>query len=145
MSIKIVTADDRDIMRQIIRHVLKDEPDFDVVAEARDGIEAVELVARLKPDVVIMDINIPEVSGINATHLLREFYPDVKVIACSTYSTGAEIHRMLDAGALAYVAKRSVGQELCRAIRVVLRGEVYISPEYSVDSMISKGHLTVVD
>ena len=135
MSTRIVIADDQDIMRRIIRYILRDESDFEVVAEARDGKEAIELVARLSPDLVIMDIGMPESSGIEATRLIHEFYPDVKVVTCSTYSTGAVIQRMLDAGALGYVTKRLVGQELCKAIRVVLKGEIYLSPEYSVDSL----------
>ena len=137
MSIRIAIADGQNIMCRIIRYVLRDEPDFDIVGEASDDIEAVKLVAQLAPDVVIMDIGIPEISGIEATHLVREFHPDVKLIVCSTYSTGAVIQRMLDAGAVGYVAKRSIGQDLCGAIRVVLKGDVYLSPEYSVDSLMN--------
>ena len=128
MSVRIILVDDRDAIRQAQRYVLETESDFEIVGEACNGREAIKLVEQLRPDVVIMDINMPEINGIEATRIIHQFYPYVKVISYSSHSETAYVLDMFRAGASGYVLKLSRANELSEAIRVVLKDQVYMSP-----------------
>jgi len=128
MSVKIILADDHDIIRQGLRHILEREPDLEIIGEARDGIEVIQLVAQSPPDVVIMDITMPESNGIEATRRLHQTYPEVKVIVFSCHSTRTFVLDMLRAGASGYMLKQSPVNELSKAVRVVLKDQAYVSP-----------------
>ena len=127
MSIKIILADDHQTIRLAQRCILEREPDFEIVAEACNGREIIQLVEQSPPDVVIMDINMPEIDGFEATRRLSESCPGVRVIGVSLHSTEAYVLGMLHAGASGYVSKNACVKELNQAIRVVLKGQVYVS------------------
>jgi NarL family two-component system response regulator LiaR len=129
MSVKIILADDHDAIRRALRCLLETEPDFEIAGEARNGREVVQLVEQLQPDVVIMDISMPLMNGIEATHRLHQIYPDVKVIAFSSHATEAFVLDMFQAGASGYVLKPPSMGELKKAIRVILKGQIYLSPD----------------
>ena len=128
MSVRIILVDDHDAIRQALRCILETESDFETVGEACNGREAIQLVEQLLPDVVIMDINMPEINGIEATRKIHQFYPNVKVIGYSSHSAKAYVLDMLRAGASGYVLKLSHANELSEAIRIVLKDQVYMSP-----------------
>lgn len=135
--IRIVLVDDHKILREALRAVLEREADIAVVGEAENGHEAIQIVRELRPDLVLMDNGMPQMSGIETTrHLLREF-PELKVLALSTFSDRRIILQMLDAGASGYVVKSAGQNELLRAIRSVALGRTYVCPEAS--SMIAEG------
>ena len=121
-------VDDFSPVRQMQRNILEDEVDFEVVGEASNGKKAIELAKELKPDVVIMDISMPEVSGIKATRILCQSDPDIKVVACSSHSGSVFVSSMLEAGAGGYVLKESISKQLCDAIHAVIRGDTYLDP-----------------
>jgi len=127
MSVRIILADDYDAIRQAQRGILEEEPDFEVVGEARNGREVIQLVEQSRPDVVVMDIDMPEINGIEAMHRLHRSYPEVKVIAFSSHSTEAYVLAMLRAGASGYVLKQSPVNELGKAVRSILNGQAYVS------------------
>jgi len=129
MSIRIILADDHRIVREGLRSLLEGQPDMEVVAEAEDGQEAVQLVRELVPDVVIMDVTMPGVNGIMAAHQVMAGYPDVKVIALSMHADKRFVMKMLDAGAAGYLLKDCAFEELARAIKAVIAGNTYLSPE----------------
>ena len=133
MSIEIVLADDCDAIRHAQRCILELETDWVVVGEAQNGREAIELVNELEPDVVVMDINMPNVDGITATRVLHQLHPNIRVVACSSHCSKAVVMSMLRAGASGYVLKGSAGYELGKAIRAVLEGGIYIDPEIRSD------------
>ena len=128
MSIKILLADDHKIVRDGLRALLEREQDLDVLAEAADGQEAVEMARELQPDIVIMDVGMPQLNGIDATKELVEAMPGMKVLALSMHSNKWFTARMFAAGAVGYVQKDCAFGELVHAIRTVMGGQTYISP-----------------
>jgi DNA-binding NarL/FixJ family response regulator len=128
MSVKILLADDHAIVRQGLRSLLEKEPDMEVVGEAEDGRKAMQLVRELVPDIVVMDITMPNLNGIDATHEIMSEFPKVKVIALSIHSHKQFIAGMLKAGASGYVLKECLFDEFVRAIRTVIGGRTYLSP-----------------
>ena len=129
MSIRILLADDHGIIRQGIRLLLEKEEDIEVIAEAADGREVLNLTRELKPDVVIMDISMPNLNGVDATYQLVREFNKVKVIALSIHSSRQFVTDMLKAGASGYLLKECLADELVRAIRTVTSGDVYLSPK----------------
>ena len=128
MTIKILLVDDHAILRKGLRLLLNDHDDLDVVGEAADGDTALKLVQALLPDVVIMDISMPGLNGIDATRQINTRFPETKVIALSIHSEKHYVHDILKAGASGYILKESVPEELVRGIRAVMGGEGYLSP-----------------
>jgi len=146
MSVTIILVDDHDAIRQAQRRTLETEPDFEIIGEACNGREAIELVEQSQPDVVIMDIIMPEISGIEATRRLHQSCPDVKVIGFSLDATKPFILSMLNAGASGFVSKQCPANELRKAILTILKGETYVSPEISsvfVDEIHRKNERSV--
>ena len=128
MSVKILLADDHTIVRQGLRSLLEKEPEMEVVGEAEDGRKAMQLVRELEPDIVIMDITMPNLNGIDATHEIVSKFPEVKVIALSIHSNKRFVAGMLKAGASGYILKECLFDELVQAIRAVAGGVSYLSP-----------------
>jgi two-component system, NarL family, response regulator NreC len=131
MSITILLADDHKIVRDGLRALIAREDDMEVVAEAADGREAVDMACELKPDVVIMDVGMPELNGIEATREIIQALPGTKVLGLSMHSNKWFTARMFGAGAAGYVQKDCAFDELVKAIRAVQEGQVYISPNLS--------------
>ncbi len=126
MCIRIVIADDHEPLRQSLRSLLKPEADIEVVAEAETGCQAIERVSALDPDVVLMDVRMPSMNGIEATVQIRERFPKVKVIALSMHADRSFVNSMLDAGATGYVLKKSAFEELAQAIRSVMIQQTFM-------------------
>ncbi len=126
--IRIVLVDDHKMMRDGLRAYLEREQGVEVIAEAKDGREAIRLVKEHLPDVVVMDIALPKMNGVEATRQITAAHPDVKVVALSTHCDKRYVLSMLDAGAAGYVDKVAAGEELLRAVRSVSRGDCYLSP-----------------
>ena len=139
MSLRIIIADDHKNTREILRAFLEEQTGMEVIAEAEDGIIAVKLSSELKPDVVIMDINMPNLDGIEATRRIVAKSPDIKVIALSTHSERVYIRDMLSAGASGYVLKISAFEELDKALHTVINNQTYLSPE--IVDIAGKGYL----
>ncbi len=141
MTIKVLLADDHTILRMALRALLARETDIKVVADVERAADVVRVTAELKPDVVVMDIGMPDMSGIEATRELLSVHPEVKVLALSTYLERSLIAQMLAAGAKGYVVKSTHGDELLRGIREVAENRVYLCPEVAavmIDSMRDK-------
>jgi DNA-binding NarL/FixJ family response regulator len=128
MKITVIIADDHMIVRDGIRSLLEKQPDIEVVAEADNGRTALKHAQQLSPDVIIMDIGMRELNGIDATRQIIGKLPDVKILALSMYSDKQFIKGMLKAGASGYMLKDSASKELVDAIRIVANNKVYISP-----------------
>jgi len=128
MSVRILLADDHGIMRQGLRSLIEKEPEMRVVAEAEDGRKALELVRELVPNIVIMDITMPNLNGVGATRQIVSEFPKTKVIALSMYVNRRFVADMLRAGASGYVLKESLFDELVQAIRTAAAGGIYLSP-----------------
>ncbi len=128
MPIRIVIADDHQILRQGLRTLLEKEPDMEVVAEAEDGRRTVSLVKELVPNVVIMDVNMPDLNGIEASRQILAELPEVKVIALSMYADRRFVINMLKTGAQGYLLKDCAFEELTHAIRLVMANKTYLSP-----------------
>ncbi|MDX2315711.1 MAG: response regulator transcription factor [Gammaproteobacteria bacterium] len=126
--IRVLLADDHKILRQGLRTLLEQEADIDVVGEADNGRASVKLAGELAPDVVIMDVAMPDLNGIDATHRITEADPGARVLALSMHSDGRYVKGMLQAGARGYILKDCASEELTRAIRTVMAGQVYVSP-----------------
>jgi DNA-binding NarL/FixJ family response regulator len=127
--IRIVIADDHNLVRQGICALLENEDDIRVIGEARDGMEALSLVESLRPDVLILDINMPRLDGIETLRKLMEFGLGTSVIILSMYSDESLIKKSLRNGARAYLLKRSVTDDLLSAVRAASRREIFISPD----------------
>ncbi|GAP14356.1 two component transcriptional regulator, LuxR family [Longilinea arvoryzae] len=125
---RIVLVEDHQIVREGTRQLLEQVPDFRVVGEAADGLESIGLVERLQPDVVIMDIRLPRMNGIEATQIIKERFPDVEIIILSAYEDDCYIFPLLEKGASGYLLKTSSGKELEHAIRTVRMGETALDP-----------------
>ncbi len=129
MTLRILLADDHEIVRQGLRSLIASQPDIEVVAEASTGREAVRCARRHSPDIIIMDISMPDLNGMDATSLCMEEAPDVKVIALSMHSDSHYVIGMLKAGAKGYLLKEGVFKELIQAIRAAENNQVYLSPK----------------
>ncbi len=127
-QIKILIADDHPVVREGLFAMLSREPDFKVVGEAKDGAEAVDKARRLNPDVVLMDLRMPELDGVEAMRQIRSTNPDIKFIILTTYSDDEYIFSGIEAGARAYLLKDAPREELFKAIRAVYKGESLIQP-----------------
>lgn len=126
--IRVLLADDHTILRHGIRALLEDEPDMQVVDEAEDGRAAVEQACALRPDVVVIDIGMPLLNGLEATRQIKQKCPQVGVLVLTMHDDEEYIRQMLAAGASGYVLKDTAGQDLIGAIRTVYKGEAVLSP-----------------
>ena len=127
-KIKILMADDHPVVRAGIRGMLETQDDFQVVAEAENGREAFEQIGKLKPDVVLMDLRMPEMDGVEAIGKIKEKYPDINILVLTTYDTDADIVRAVEAGATGYLLKDAPREELFRAVRATAKGETVLAP-----------------
>ena len=140
MKIKIILVDDHEMMRNGLRTLLEREGDFEIVAEADNGRKALEMVERLQPDVVVMDITMPEMSGIVATAKIYRENLGIKVLGLSMHPAGNMVGEMFKAGAVGYITKNCAAGELVTAIREVQDGKIYLSPEISREAV--QGYIT---
>jgi len=129
MSTRILLVDDHAITREGLRSLIEKQPDMEVVGEAQDGRKALELVRELLPDIIITDITMPNLNGVDATRQIVRQFPKVKVIALSIHSNRAFVADMLKAGASGYVLKDCTFDELVEAVQTVADGGVYLSPK----------------
>jgi two-component system response regulator NreC len=128
MSIKIVLADDHAMLRHGLSRSFEQEEDIDVIGQTEDGHSTIELVKELMPDIVIMDIGMPDLNGIETTRRIMQDMPKVKVIGLSMHSSDKYVREMFRAGASGYLLKNCSFDELVEAIRTVISGQTYISP-----------------
>jgi DNA-binding NarL/FixJ family response regulator len=142
--IKILLADDHALVRHGFRMILAAQPDMEVAGEASNGREAIELAQKLKPDVVVMDVTMPELNGIEATRRLIEISPRTRVLALSMHKDAVYVREILRAGARGYLLKDSADTDLLAAVRAVAKGEGYLSPAVS-DAVLSDYRRHVTD
>ena len=135
-KIRILLADDHAVVRQGFRLLLDEQPDMEVVGEAGNGREAVQCAADLKPDVIVMDVAMPELNGIEATRRINEEAPHSRVLALSMHKDAVYVREMLRAGARGYLLKDAIDRDLITAFRNVAEGDGYISPAVS-DAVLS--------
>jgi DNA-binding NarL/FixJ family response regulator len=126
---RILIADDHGIVRSGLRALLEAQEDMEVVAEAADGVEARDVAIRERPDLAILDVKMPRLTGLQATHEIREQAPDVAVLVLSMHDDERYLFEALKAGASGYVLKRQADTELIEAIRAVERGEPFLTPD----------------
>jgi DNA-binding NarL/FixJ family response regulator len=129
--IRILLADDHAVVRQGFKMILAEQPDMEIAGEAGNGREALALAASLKPDIVVMDVAMPELNGIEATRRMSEAAPSARVVALSMHKDSVYVREILRAGARGYLLKDSVAGDLVSAVRSVANGEGYISPAVS--------------
>jgi len=141
-KIRIVIADDHGTMREGLRLLMNSQPDLEVVGEATDGREAIQVTRELRPDVLLMDISMPGVNGLEATKKLKELCPDVRVLALTRHSDDGFLNQMLAAGASGYALKLRSGEDLMRAVRTVAAGETYIDPAIAGRLISTAGRAT---
>ena len=138
-GIRVLIADDHGLMRAGVRALLQATEDIEVVGEAEDGNEAVSEVRRLDPDVVLMDVAMPGLGGLEATLLIRKERPEVKIIVLTQYDDREYVSRFLKAGVSGYVLKKAAASELVAAIRAVMRGGLVLDPEIAREAVESNG------
>jgi DNA-binding NarL/FixJ family response regulator len=133
--IKIVLADDNRIIRQSVRVLLEAEPDFDILAEAKDGPEAVRMVERFYPNVLLLDLIIPEMNGFEVTRVVRKRFPKTKIVILTVHANEAYVLEALQAGALGYVLKDYIAEELAYAIREAAADRRYLGSPLSEEKL----------
>jgi len=141
-TIRILLADDHTLMRRGLRSLLADEPDMEVVAEAETGRQAVKLALQHRPEIVIMDIAMPDLNGVEAARKILHEDPGVKVMALSMHPEGRIVSEMLRTGASGYIVKNCALEELVQAVRAVHAGKTYLSPDIAgtvVEGFIHQG------
>ncbi len=126
--LRVFIADDHAVVREGIKALVAAQPGLEVVGEAGDGREALQQLAKQDADVVVMDVSMPELSGVEATSLLHQQHPDLRILALSVHEEPAYVRRLLEVGAAGYVLKRSVADNLITAIRSVAEGGLYLDP-----------------
>jgi DNA-binding NarL/FixJ family response regulator len=137
--VKIVLADDHGIVRDGIKSTLRDEKAFKIIGEASNGVEAIEKVKALSPDVIIIDINMPEMNGIEATAIISKKYPNTKALVLSMHDNEDYILKSIEAGAAGYLLKDTSKEEFIKAINAVAKGEKYFST--SISNILATGYL----
>jgi len=131
MTISVLLVDDHKIVREGTRQLLERSADIHVAGEASDGLEAVNLAAEIQPDVIVMDVRMPRLNGIEATRTITTRFPKIKVLILSAYDDDSYVFPLLEAGASGYLLKTSSGAELAEAIRQVNTGQTALSPRVS--------------
>lgn len=126
---KIVLADDHQLFREGVKRIIELESDMEVIAECADGEEVITVCRNLLPDIVLMDINMPNVNGVEATQAVREHCPDTRVIVLSIHDDEAYVFETLRTGASGYLLKDMEAEDLVEAVRLVARGDAYIHPK----------------
>ena len=127
-GLRVLLADDHAVVREGLKALVNGQTDMNIVGEAADGRTAWKLAVELKPDVAVLDVSMPEMTGAAATALIRRDAPDVKILALTVHEVHGYLRQLLEAGASGYVLKRAAAAELVRAIRVVAAGGVYLDP-----------------
>ncbi len=148
MTVSILLADDHPLVRTGLRSILEIEPDFKVMGEAADGLEAKTLVERLKPDVLILDVMMPRLNGLEAVRQIRQLFPTMKIILLSMHANESYVLEALRNGANGYVLKQSDVTEMTQAVRSVLSGQTYLSPplsERAIEAYRAKAEATLLD
>lgn len=140
MKTRLLIVDDHAVVRTGLRMLLEGESDIEIVGEAQNASEALNQISQLNPDVILMDIGLPDMSGIEATRKIKQLAPDTAVVALTIHEDEEYFFKMLDAGASGYVPKRAAPEELLTAIRVTAQGEVYLYP--SLAKLLVKDYLT---
>lgn len=128
MNIRVMLVDDHAVVRAGLRMMLESEEDFDICSEASTASEAIIKTAQDKPDIILMDIGLPDMTGIDATREIKRAFPEIQVVALTIHEDEEYFFKMLDAGASGYVPKRAAPEELLSAIRAAYSGEVYLYP-----------------
>jgi two-component system response regulator NreC len=144
--IRVLIAEDHAIVREGVRLILENQPDVQVVGEAVDGVQAVQLAQQLRPDVVIMDLSMPGLDGMEATRRIRAAFPEVGVLALTVHESDEYFFEMIRAGASGYVLKGAASEELVKAIRAVAAGHVFLYPSVArrlVDDYVERSRLEV--
>ncbi len=142
MKIKILLAEDHKIVREGTRQLLEQYADMEIVGEAADGLEAIRLAGELHPDVVVMDVRLPRLNGIEATRTIAARFPLIHILILSAYDDDSYVFPLLEAGASGYLLKTASGSELAEAIRRVIAGETALSPRITaklVDHLGKRG------
>ena len=137
-KLTILLCDDHPIVRSGLAALLELHDDLEVVGQASDGEQAVRLAAELQPDVIVMDVSMPKVSGVDATTQIKAARPDARILALTAHDDNDYVHLLLKAGASGYVLKKTAAEDLVRAIHAVARGGVYVDPsmaEHLVSSL----------
>jgi len=129
--IKIVIVDDHRVVRQGIRVLLEAEPDFLILAEAEDGSEAMSMVEHFHPDVLLLDLILPKMNGLEVTRLVRKSVPETRIVILTMHANEAYVLEALESGAQGYVIKDSSSEELVHGIREVMAGHRFLSPPYT--------------
>jgi len=147
MTLKIMLAEDHAILREGLRSLIERQPDMEIIGEAKDGQAAVQMAETLKPDIIIMDVTMPDVSGIEATRQIKANNPGVKIIALSAFDKPDFVLGMVKAGASAYLLKDNLFDELLKAIHAVVQGQSYLCPEVAkvVVQACQKEHTSLSD
>ena len=127
-KITVLLADDHAIVRQGVKMILSAEPDIEVVAEADDGVDAVEMARRLAPDVAVLDISMPRLDGVEAARQIRAALPNTHVLALTMHTEDSYVFKLFRAGASGYVLKRAAATDLVEAVRAARRGETFLYP-----------------
>ncbi len=131
MTIRVLLADDHSMVREGLRLFLKRDPELEVIAEATDGVQAVNLTRQIHPDVVLMDILMPVLDGISATAMIRQETPGIEIIILSSIVEHSTVVRAVKAGASGYLLKNIEADDLCRAVKAVATGQAQLSPQVS--------------
>src|SRR6202167_1117615 len=142
--IRILLADDHAVVRQGFKMILGEQPDMEIVGEAGNGREALQLAESLKPDLVVMDVAMPELNGIEATRRMIDVAPHARVLALSMHKDSVYVREILRAGARGYLLKDSISSDLLAAVRDIARGEGYLSPGVS-DAVLNDYRRHVTD
>ncbi|NLS80246.1 MAG: response regulator transcription factor [Chloroflexi bacterium] len=141
-AIRVLIADDHTIVREGLVSLLQSDSDLDLVGQAQDGREALRLALELEPDVVVMDISMPVLNGLEAARQIRAQKPQIKIVVLSIHNEASYVSSALRVGANGYVLKSAAYEELKQAIQTTARGETYLSP--SISTMVVEGYVTNV-
>jgi len=144
-KLRVLLADDHTVVREGLKALVNSQADMEVVGEASDGQLAWKSAVELQPDVVVMDITMPELSGIEATELIRRDCPAVRVLALTVHEVDSYLGRLLRAGATGYILKRAAADELVRAVRLVASGGVCIDPKLAAQAVKGFGGMSPAD
>ena len=140
---RVLIADDHAIVRQGLKALIEKEPDMEVVGEAENGEQAIEIARDLAPDIIVMDMTMPQLNGIEATKFILRENADIRVIALSMHSNRQIVKEALKAGAMAYVLKSCLFDELSRALQAVMAGKKFLSPQ--IESLIAQSHMSITE